>query len=79
MLTARITEADTVAGLDAGADDYLKKPFGIAELQARLRSRSRREPRERPAKIACGGIVYDPGFTQRDAVADRRSNSRSGR
>jgi len=60
MLTARITEEDAVAGLDAGADDYLRKPFGIAELHARLRSLSRREPRERPAPIAGGGIVYDP-------------------
>ncbi|MGA2395128.1 MAG: response regulator transcription factor [Candidatus Lustribacter sp.] len=60
MLTARITEADTVAGLDAGADDYLRKPFGIAELQARLRSISRREPRERPATMSCGGVAYDP-------------------
>jgi two-component system OmpR family response regulator len=60
MLTARITEADTVAGLDAGADDYLRKPFGIAELQARLRSLSRREPRQLPAAVACGGITYDP-------------------
>jgi len=36
MLTARSTEADTVAGLEAGADDYLTKPFSIAELRARI-------------------------------------------
>jgi DNA-binding response OmpR family regulator len=60
MLTARITEDDTVAGLDAGADDYLRKPFGVAELQARLRSLSRREPRERPVPLESGGIRYDP-------------------
>jgi DNA-binding response OmpR family regulator len=60
MLTARITEEDTVAGLDAGADDYLRKPFGIAELQARLRSLSRRERSERPATMTCGGVRYDP-------------------
>jgi DNA-binding response OmpR family regulator len=70
MLTARITEADSVLGLDAGADDYLRKPFGLAELQARLRSLLRREPRERPAPLAYGGVVFDPVS---------RQASRSGR
>jgi DNA-binding response OmpR family regulator len=60
MLTARITEAETVAGLDAGADDYMRKPFGVLELQARLRSLARREPRELPVALSCGGITFDP-------------------
>ena len=60
MLTARITEAETVAGLDAGADDYMRKPFGILELQARLRSLARREPRVQLPAVTCGGITYDP-------------------
>lgn len=60
MLTARITEEDAVAGLDAGADDYLRKPFGVAELLARLRSLSRREPRPLPAPLDNGGVMYDP-------------------
>jgi DNA-binding response OmpR family regulator len=60
MLTARITEADTVAGLDAGADDYLRKPFGVGELLARLRSLARRDRSERPPAMTCGGVSYDP-------------------
>jgi DNA-binding response OmpR family regulator len=44
MLTARDTVDDTVAGLDCGADDYLRKPFVFRELEARLRSVTRREP-----------------------------------
>src|SRR5690349_20843362 len=42
VLTARDTAADVVAGLDAGADDYLRKPFAFDELEARLRSLARR-------------------------------------
>src|SRR5829696_3676628 len=44
LLTARDSVADRVAGLDAGADDYLVKPFAIAELAARLRALARRPP-----------------------------------
>ena len=42
MLTARVTESDRIAGLDGGADDYLTKPFGPAELLARIRAVLRR-------------------------------------
>jgi two-component system OmpR family response regulator len=59
LLTARTAEADTVIGLDAGADDYLRKPFGIAELQARIRSLARRERSYRPTVIRSGTIAFD--------------------
>ena len=60
MLTARDTVENRVAGLDAGADDYLVKPFSFAELLARLRALSRRVPAERPVVLKAGDLRLDP-------------------
>jgi two-component system OmpR family response regulator len=60
MLTARDAVADRVEGLDSGADDYLVKPFALAELHARLRSLARRGRPERPAVVEIGDLVLDP-------------------
>jgi two-component system OmpR family response regulator len=60
MLTARDAVDDRVAGLDAGADDYLTKPFSFAELLARLRALARRGGVERPTKLAIGDLRLDP-------------------
>jgi two-component system, OmpR family, response regulator len=60
MLTARDAVDDRVQGLDAGADDYLVKPFSLAELLARLRALARRGPVERPAVLSVGDLVLDP-------------------
>jgi two-component system OmpR family response regulator len=60
MLTARDAVADRVAGLDCGADDYLVKPFALAELHARLRSLVRRGHRERPTVLSVGDLHLDP-------------------
>ena len=60
MLTARDAVEDRVAGLDAGADDYLTKPFSFAELLARLRAIARRAPPERPTVLEAGDLRLDP-------------------
>ena len=60
MLTAKGTEMDKVQGLDDGADDYITKPFGMAELVARIRARLRRAGTKPEADILrCGGLTID--------------------
>ena len=60
MLTARDAVDDRVTGLDAGADDYLTKPFSFDELLARLRALTRRAPAERPVTVEVGELRLDP-------------------
>ncbi len=64
MLTARDAIEDRVAGLDAGADDYLPKPFSFAELLARLRALVRRGSGERPVVLEVGDLRLDPATHQ---------------
>jgi DNA-binding response OmpR family regulator len=56
MLTARAEVEDRVRGLDAGADDYLRKPFAVVELLARVRALARRGPRLEAAVVTLGGL-----------------------
>jgi two-component system OmpR family response regulator len=64
MLTARDAVEDRVRGLDSGADDYLTKPFSLAELLARLRALARRGPVERPTVLEAGDLRLDPATRQ---------------
>jgi two-component system OmpR family response regulator len=64
MLTARDAVEDRVKGLDEGADDYLTKPFSLAELLARIRALTRRGPVERPVVLEAGGLRLDPATRQ---------------
>jgi len=60
MLTARDSLGDKVAGLDAGADDYVIKPFQVAELLARMRALLRRGAPTQPAILRVGDLTLDP-------------------
>ena len=60
LLTARDAVDDRVKGLDAGADDYLTKPFALAELFARIRAITRRDVSERPVQLHVDDLTLDP-------------------
>ncbi|WP_254174053.1 two-component system response regulator RppA [Planktothrix pseudagardhii] len=62
ILTAKDTESDKIMGLDAGADDYLVKPFGMGELLARLRALQRRSPQLQPQKLQLNHFILDYQF-----------------
>lgn len=61
LLTARTSEMDRVTGLESGADDYVVKPFGIMELQARVKAVLRRAyPQGEERQLRCGNLEVDP-------------------
>jgi len=60
VLTARDARGDRVAGLDAGADDYLVKPFELDELNARIRAVLRRHAGRAEPLLSAGGVTLDP-------------------
>ena len=75
MLTARSTVPDRIGGLDAGADDYLVKPFSLGELAARLRALGRRG-KTTPQVIEAGPLQLDTGA--REARVNGRPGARPG-
>jgi DNA-binding response OmpR family regulator len=73
LLTARDTPIDRVQGLNAGADDYLIKPFDFSELLARLNALQRRPALQLGNDLSCGDLTFDPR-TQQCTVKDRGIN-----
>ena len=59
ILSARGNAADKIAGLDAGANDYMAKPFHLAELEARIRSLTLRQFTQQDVVLSCGEITFD--------------------
>ena len=71
MLTARVEESDKIAGLDAGADDYLTKPFSTQELMARIRAVLRRKlPESLDTAVTIGSLTLDPATRRTTSEAN---------
>ena len=77
MLTAKDRPEDTAEGLDAGADDYLVKPFRKIELLARLRALQRRSPHFQPQQLQVGQLTLDYG-THNVSIADNKGVDTKG-
>jgi two-component system, OmpR family, response regulator MprA len=71
MLTARVEVGDRVAGLDAGADDYVTKPFALEELLARVRALLRRAQEDGGEKLAFADLELDPGTREVERGGDQ--------
>ncbi len=77
FLTAKAEVADRVVGLDAGADDYLTKPFAISEFLARVRALTRRSSAYAPSDLCFGNVTLDRGqYTLRTASKEVRLNNK---
>ena len=76
MLTAKTEIDDRVDGLDAGADDYLTKPFAMKELLARIRSMTRRKTSFTPARLTLAGVTLDLDSQELSAVHSIRLSGR---
>ncbi len=75
MLTAKDRMEEKIQGLDSGADDYLVKPFQMAELLARLRALRRRSPQLQPPQLQAGNLTLNYGthaVVRQDAKGDRQ-------
>ena len=71
MLTARDDELDIVVGLDAGAVDYITKPFRLSELLARIRAQLRRTENNQHAPLEVGGLTVEPAPVERSSTASK--------